>query len=92
MMDSCLTCSVACHWSILNRSEISVHSASRSGEESITNDVIIEQNKNNVYAHLSMCSGDLLVLVQTDALLTEVLPSGSAHLENVVVLLQQQDR
>jgi hypothetical protein len=39
-----------------------------------------------------MSSGDLLVLVQTDALLTEVLPSGSAHLENVVVLLQQQDR
>lgn len=46
----------------------------------------------NEYAHLSMCSGDLLVLVQTDALLTEVLPSGSAHLEDVVVLLQQQDR
>lgn len=92
MMDSCLTCSGACHWSILNRSGISVHSASRSGEESITNDVIKEQNKYNVYAHLSMCSGDLLVLVQTDALLTEVLPSGSAHLENVVVLLQQQDR
>ena len=59
---------------------------------SITNDVIKEQNKYNVYAHLSMCSGDLFVLVQTDALLTEVLPSGSAHLENVVVLLQQQDR
>lgn len=40
-----------------------------------------------VYSHLSMCGGDLLVLVQADALLTEVLPSGSAHLEDVVVVL-----
>ena len=39
------------------------------------------------YIYLCMCGGDLLVLVQTDAVFLECLSSGSTDLEDVLSVL-----